>query len=139
MKLLEPLRWDRDQCRRELEEFRLFLTGAGTRNEGEDILPFFKEHKHLSALIGSYSGTITQYDLLKHEYPLFGDYMCDLVIGDSARQEYGFVEFEIAAPKNIFVKKPKKVTPQWALRFEQGYSQLVDWFSKLNEMEHTPD
>ena len=33
----------------------------------------------------------------------------------------------------------KKATPDWSMRFEHGFSQLVDWFFKLHEQGQTVD
>jgi hypothetical protein len=101
-------------------------------------LPFFRARNHLSAYLGSYHPGIVRYDLVAHELPLFGDFVCDLVVGDSKSKAFAFIEFEDAAPESIFVKKGAKATPEWAPRFEKGFSQLVDWFFKLHEQGPTP-
>jgi Domain of unknown function (DUF4263) len=131
------LQWDPEKCRKELEAFRKLLGGTGTLKEKAEILPFFKANVHLSAFIGSCDSDITLFDLFAHEYALFGDFLCDLVVGDSTTKRYVFVEFEDAAPNSIFV--PKKATPEWAPRLEHGYSQIVDWFWKLHDMEKTDE
>jgi hypothetical protein len=74
-----------------------------------------------------------------YEYDLFGDFACDLVVGDSVTRTYGFIEFEDASPNSIFVQRGARVTPEWSPRFEHGYSQIVDWFCKLNDMEKTDE
>ncbi len=136
MKEFHRLEWDPERCRVELDELRELLASRRILEERETTLPFFRERKHLSAFIGAYDPWgITRFDLLAYEYNLFGDFTCDLVVGDSTTKHFGFVEFEIAAPDNIFVRKRGKSTPEWASRFERGYSQLVDWFWKLHEEE----
>src|SRR5262249_12745686 len=52
---------------------------------------------------------------------------------------YTFVEFEDAKRGSVFKKKAGKATPDWGDRFEHGYSQIVDWFYKLEGMRPTPD
>jgi Domain of unknown function (DUF4263) len=82
---------------------------------------------------------LVRYDRIAHEYPLFGDFSCDLVVGDWVRQAYVLVEFENAAPNSVFVKKGQKATPEWSPRFEHGFSQILDWFYKLDTQRHSPD
>jgi hypothetical protein len=102
-------------------------------------LPFFKKRLHLSAFLGSYHPSISHFDLVAHEYDLFGDFTCDLALGDSRRLAYVFVELEDAAPGSVFVHKRGKNSPEWAPRFERGFSQMVDWFYKLADMEKTDE
>jgi hypothetical protein len=130
------LSWNPDQCRQQLGLFRQLLGGPGVLKERSEILPFFRANVHLSAFIGSYDQDITLFDLFAHEYSLW-DFMCDLVVGDSTTKRYVFIEFEDAAPSSLFVSK--KATPEWAPRFEHGFSQVLDWFWKLHDMEKTDD
>ena len=69
---------------------------------------------------------------------MFGDFTCDLVAGDWTRRAYVFVEFENAAPNSIFVQKTR-ATPEWSPRFEHGFSQILDWFYKMDTQRHNPD
>ena len=107
-------------------------------DERTQILPFFRSNSDISCALGTYvSGLIP--DLLAHEYDLFGDFVCDLVIGDSHSKSFLFVEFEDAKPQSLFVKRPGKVTPDWAPRVEHGLSQVIDWFWKLADSEKSDD
>lgn len=133
MKMLHPLRFDPAVCRTELEELRTLLATQQDAGERRDLLPFFRRAVQLSASIGAYSPQITNSDLVAHEYSLFGDFTCDLVVGDSKRGAYCFVEFENAAPDSIFSSRSGRHAPMWSRRFEQGFSQLVDWFWKLHD------
>lgn len=120
-------------CRAELNEFRDLLAASPELEERRDILPFFRERRHLSAFIGSYSPYVSDYDQLAYEYSLFGDFSCDLVAGHSQARSYCFVEFEDARRDSIFVTRKGRSTPEWSSRFEHGFSQLVDWFWKLDD------
>jgi Domain of unknown function (DUF4263) len=126
-------------CRRELDEFKNLLDGAATLSEKSDVLPFFRKHLHLSALLGTFNPDIIVRDRLAFEYDLFGDFSCDIVVGDAARRAYCFIEFEDAKPDSIFVKKKSKGTPEWGRRFECGYSQIIDWFWKLDDLTATAE
>jgi hypothetical protein len=44
-----------------------------------------------------------------------------------------------ALPNSLFIKKKGKATPEWAPRVEHGFSQVVDWFWKLSDLEKTDD
>jgi hypothetical protein len=137
MTALNSIDFSYQRCQREAREFQSFLGAHGTLKERDEILPFFKDKKRLSAFMGVYNASVVKYDRVHHEYPLFGDFQCDLVVGDWARRAYVFVEFENAAPNSIFVQK--RATPEWSPRFEHGFSQILDWFYKLDTQRHSAD
>jgi hypothetical protein len=137
MKTLEKIRLSVEQCREDLVEFRDLLDRKTALSEREDILPFFRTHKHLSALIGSFNPRIIRFDLLATEFSLFGDFACDLVIGDSVDRQFCFVEFEDASPQSVFTRKKGKSTPEWSPRFDRGFSQIIDWFLILEDQKRT--
>ncbi|AFY84193.1 Shedu immune nuclease family protein [Oscillatoria acuminata] len=139
MKSFEAIEFSPSQCAIQLGQFKNLLQKKKDLSERDDILPFFKRRKDLSALLGSLHPKIYKYDRLAFEYNLFGDFVVDLAIGDSTRKSYCFVEFESAKDNSIFVSKTGKTTPEWSPTFERGYSQIVDWFWKLNDMERTDE
>jgi hypothetical protein len=104
--------------------------------EREQILPFFKNHRHAAALIGSYNFDTFRWDRIAFEFDIFGDYKADLVVGDSQNRQYCFVEFEDAAETSIFKRSPK-ATPDWSPRFEHGFSQIIDWILWLDNQRGT--
>jgi hypothetical protein len=136
-KEFKKIEFDPAQCRQEAEQLRDFLATYRDLQERKQVLPFFKDRLQLSAFLGSYHPDIVRYDLVAHELPLFGDFVADLVVGDSKNSAFAFIEFEDASSESIFVKK--KATPDWSPRFEHGFSQLVDWFFKLHEQGQTVD
>jgi hypothetical protein len=139
MKTFQRVDWKPDRCRREALEFQALLARPRALKERDTILPFFRARPHLSAFLGLYHSSISRYDLVAYEYDLFGDFTCDLVVGDSESRAYGFIEFEGAAPRSIFVQPRHRATPAWSPQFEQGFSQVLDWFSKLDDQEKTDD
>ena len=139
MKTLEPFVRNRDVFRRELTEFDEFLAANRTFGEQELLRPFMTARRQLCAQIGDVSKEITKPDRLAFEYDLFGDFAADLVVGDSQEGAYTFVEFEDARPNSLFVQKSSRYKSEFAPRFERGYSQLVDWFYKLDSMQGTLD
>jgi hypothetical protein len=58
---------------------------------------------------------------------------------DSANQAYNFVEFEDAGPGSLFKRQGKKATRDWSSRFDHGFSQIIDWFGKLRDVEKTDE
>jgi len=83
-------------------------------------------------LLGLFNPRTVWPDRIAWEYDIFGDFACDLVIGDWARREYCFVEFEDARSNSIFTRRSSKATREWGRRFEHGYSQIIDWYHKLD-------
>jgi hypothetical protein len=136
-KEFRKIQFDPVQCREEVKQLQDLLATHCELQERKQVLPFFKERLQLSALLGMYHSEIHRYDLVAHELPLFGDFIADLVIGDSKNSAFAFIEFEDASPESIFVKR--KATPDWSPRFERGFSQLIDWFFKLDEQKQTVD
>jgi hypothetical protein len=104
--------------------------------ERDHILPFFTNHRHAAALIGSYNFNLVLLDRIAFEFDIFGDYKADLVIGDSQNRQYCFVEFEDATETSIF-KKSTKAMPDWSTRFDHGFSQIVDWILWLDNQRGT--
>ncbi|HIK09303.1 MAG TPA: DUF4263 domain-containing protein [Oscillatoriaceae cyanobacterium M33_DOE_052] len=122
---------------REFAELQQLLQSRRYLSERDDILPFFRQREHLSAFLSYLHPRILRYDRIAFEFDIFGDFKSDLVVGDSVTQSYFFVEFEDAGAESIFLSNPNRSTPEWAPRFERGFSQIIDWFCKLDEMEKT--
>src|SRR5262249_21767279 len=132
MKFFEEHAFDLAVCRKEVLDLHELLRRPILK-EKEHIQPFFRRRHQLSALCGLYNASIARFDRLAWEYQLFGDFSCDLVVGDSAKKTFSFIEFEDAGPKSIFVQQGKKSTREWSPRFDHGYSQIIDWFYKLRD------
>jgi Domain of unknown function (DUF4263) len=139
MKRFEPFEIEVNQCRSELAALKDLLAKfeRATLKERDDVLSFFRDHRHVAALAGYSMPNIVRVDRLAYEFDFFGDYAADVAVGDSKRGAYCFIEFENAAPDSIFVKAGKKSSLEWATRFDKGYSQIIDWFWKLHDMAGT--
>ncbi len=137
MKTLEKITLNLSKCKQELGAFKTLLESKTALSERRDILPFFNAHKHLAAMVGAYNPKINRFDRIATEFSLFGDYACDLVVGDSVSHNFCFVEFEDASPTSVFTKKKGKSTPEWSSRFDHGFSQILDWFLVLEDMKRT--
>ncbi|MED1002610.1 Shedu anti-phage system protein SduA domain-containing protein [Bacillus mobilis] len=134
MKEFDVSTFNLSTAQQELEAFRVFLEKEEL-DEEDDILPFFRKHIILSCMIGTVVnlGYFDKYSFA-YEFPIHGDFRCDLVVGDSKKNQYLLVEFEDAKENSIFCKKKNKATKVWASRFEEGYSQIVDWFWRIGIM-----
>jgi hypothetical protein len=139
MKNLQPHTFHAKNCRVEWNDFDALLRSKSVLSERRDVLPFFKKRYDLSLLICSYFPKIKMPDRFAHEYQIYGDFVADLVVGDSSVHHYLLIEFENGAADSVFKQRGKKSTPDWAPRFEGAYSQLVDWLWKLEDMRSTSD
>jgi hypothetical protein len=139
MKNLQPHTIDPTTCRMEWNDFAKLIASKPVLSEQKDVLPFFKKRQDLSLLICNYFPKIKTPDRFAHEYEIDGDFVPDLVVGDSSVHQYLLVEFENGTADGVFKQKGKKATPDWAPRFEGAYSQLTDWLWKLEDKRSTAD
>src|SRR5262245_41387722 len=97
MKKLEEIAVDYALCRRQVEEFRSWLAGKEELSERDDVLPFFRARPHLALLFAMFNPwRIARADRIAWEFDIFGDFTCDLAVGEWDRGAYCFVEFEDA-------------------------------------------
>ncbi len=117
---------DLDGVDRELAEFATFLDTHTTLDERADILSFFAKRRQLSLFMGVYDVKLDDYNRLAYEYPLWGQFRTDLVVGDWDTRAYLFVEFEEAKRDSVFVTT-RRQTREWSSTLEHGFGQIVDW------------
>src|SRR5438046_2494598 len=139
MKKLETIAFDYALCRQQVEEFRSWRTGREELSERDDVLPFFRDRPQMAVLFGTFNSRIAWADRIAWEFDIFGDFACDLAVGEWVRGAYCFVEFEDAIVTSVFEKQGKKATREWARRFDHGYSQIIDWFHKLDDRNASAD
>jgi hypothetical protein len=133
----KTIKLDPKKCRIQIDEFGAMLKAKAELSEQDDIQPFFKARSQVSAFIGSYMrniGPATQYCF---EYRFFGDYAADLIVGDKAYRQFCVIEFEDATLQSIFKPSANNNTMVWAERFEHGYSQIIDWYTMLDDVKKT--
>jgi hypothetical protein len=138
MKTFDKFSLNTQTLESELIKFKKLLNQEKL-DEFKDILPFFKKHKHLSAFIGTYHPNLIKPDKIAYEYDIFGDFSADLVVGDSLTNSYCFIEFENADHNSIFSQAGNRNTRKWSPRLENGFSQIIDWFYKLDNQKTTID
>ena len=131
--------FDAENYRKELASFTHWLASNATLDESKDILPFFRRHPNLTVSISQYISKMKDANLLAYEFPVFGDFVADLIVGDAKSHNYLLIEFENANPHSIFKARKGKSKPEWASRFEHAFSQILDWMWKLEDMRSTTD
>ena len=134
MKRLEEINFEYELCRQQVGEFRALLESRTELAEASDVLPFFRDRRHLAVLLGMFNTRIAWADRIAYEFDVFGDFACDLVVGEWGTGSYCFVEFEDASLNSVFDRQGKKATRDWSRRFDHGCSQIVDWLHKLNDL-----
>ena len=139
MKSFSNFSLDVQECQKQVLELRDLLAGNAALGEESDILPFFRARPHLAALCGQYESRIVHFDRVAWEFDVFGDFACDLAVGDSRTNSYCFIEFEDAGPRSLFVQQAQKATREWSPRFDHGCSQIIDWYYKLDDRKNSDE
>lgn len=134
MKSFRSIVFDPTSFTSEFARFTSLLDAKTELSEKRELLPLFKTSPNLVAMLGNLHPGISRVDRVAYEYDLFGDFACDFAVGDSTRNAYCFVELEDAKKNSIFMPS-SRATPDWATRFEHGFSQIVDWMYKLSDTE----
>ncbi len=108
MKGFDRCQFDAGQCRQELLELKELLESSDNLREKKHILPFFRSHRNVSLFVGAFNANLVDYDLLAFEFDVFGDFVADIVIGDSERCKFNFVEIEDAGPNSLQARRPQQ-------------------------------
>lgn len=124
---------------KELKEFKRLLDSKAELSEQQDILPFFKDRPNLSTQIATLIPNMVSNERLAFEFDIFGDYASDIAVGDLNSNTFCFIEFEDAKAESVFVKNGKKYKQEFSPRLEHGFSQIIDWFYKLDGLQNTDD
>jgi hypothetical protein len=136
---LKPILFDPAKFEKELGAFGALLKSKTNLSETKDIQPFFEKRKHLTAYMGTIFTELGPATELTFEYPFFGGFRADVLLGSNSRKQFCVVEFEDGRPNSIFKVQPNRKHPEWSARFEHGFSQLTDWFYNLDGFKATPE
>lgn len=136
--VLEPVVFDHAAFRRELSEFDALLRDKHVLKEREDIIPFFKARKHLTAFIAALYLNVVAATEVCFEFDISGNFAADVLLGSRAAKQFCVVEFE-SGEDAIFRKQSHRKNPEWGARFEHAFSQIVDWFWALEDQRGTAD
>lgn len=123
----------------ELQEFKNLLDSKAELSERDDILPFFKNCPNLSTQIATIIPNMVSNEKLAFEFDVFGDFASDIAVGDVNSNTFCFIEFEDAKSESVFVKNGKKYKHEFSPRLDHGFSQIIDWFYKLDGLQNTDD
>lgn len=137
MKELEEVVFDPVKCRKELNQLKKLLATSKTLVERKELQPFFRKKKQLTTFLGTYVPDIGPANRLAYEFPLYGNFTADIILGNAEVGDYCFIELEDASQSSILKRIPGKATKEWSPRFDQGCSQLIDWFYALDDMKKT--
>jgi len=135
--VLEPVAFDPAVFRRELSEFDALLRSDSALRERDEVIPFFKKRKHLTAYIGTLSLRVAVASEVCFEFDISGNFRADVLLGSRAAGQFCVVEFE-PGDEAIFRKQDRK-NPEWGARFEHAFSQIVDWFWALEDLRKSDD
>jgi hypothetical protein len=134
---LTTLDIDLDTCKNDLIEFQALLNSDDELDE-TPFLQFFRSHPHLILLMGNLG--LQESSHYKAEFNLFNEFRADFAISNREQNSYVFVEFEEATKYCIFEpvgNSPGIIRFQWSKIFEHGYSQIIDWFYRLDDFAET--
>jgi len=130
------------KCESDLREFATFLaskaeideTGRGSLQE------FFDARPDLTLLMGiAFFSNLSPAAYCK-EFSVLGEFRADYAICNEERNRFVFVEFEDAKAQSIFkIKNDGKTTTtyEWSPKFEHGFSQVVDWHYRMDDLERS--
>jgi hypothetical protein len=135
--VLETIAFDPTVFRRELDAFEALLNSKADLAEQEDVQPFFKNNKHLTAFIGTLYLNIAVATEICFEFDLAGDFRADILLGSKKDNQFCVVEFEPGKQDVIFKKQPRRKNPEWSSQFEHAFSQIIDWFYTLEDQKQT--
>ena len=93
-KQFKQITLDPKKCRVQIDEFGALLKSKAALSEKDDLQPFFKNRPQVSAFIGSYMRDIGPATDYAFEYPFYGDFAADLVVGDKSGRRFCVIEFE---------------------------------------------
>ena len=95
-------------------------------------MPFFSDHPQLCAFLGTLSDKVSSGTHLKRELELWGDFVCDLAVGNVRDAAFVLVEFEDARKTSLFRPKQNRRNSFWGQSAEQAVSQVSDWLFRVN-------
>lgn len=131
-----PWQFDRAACQTAVDAFAAMLAAKQTLSERDDVLPFFRGHPQLAALLASYDAGATTCDRLGMEVGLYGEFVVDVIAGDWSRKAYCFVEFENATPTSLFARRAAWHGLVTAFQSKNCYHRVYD--SHTKEDNHLP-
>ena len=116
------------------EQEQLDERGAG------GLLAFFTSRPNLVLLMSMIFLTGIVPAAYLPECSILHEFRADYVISNKERSKFVFIEFEHAKRSSIFCTKVMSKAHhsyQWSRTFEHGFSQVVDWYFRLDDYRRT--
>lgn len=125
-------------CERDLEAFKNLLSDPIREFEEAELQKFFMDHPNLILLMGKFGHNLNPCSY-KDELNLFNEFFADFSVSNKKKNTYVFVELEHAKRNSIFNQVSNKGTTriEWSPVFEHGYSQIINWFYRLDDYSRT--
>lgn len=129
------------ECEKSLHQFASFLsTNLEIKETGKNSLQeFFKDHPDLILLMGDFYTSMTP-ACYQVELSINNEFRMDFAVSDDKKSRFLFIEFEDAKKESIFRKKSngkRSNSYEWSKRYEHGFSQLVDWHYRMDDLKRT--
>jgi hypothetical protein len=138
MKKLEEASYTLTKLEPELAALENLLLTKQNLDEIADISPVFKNKCNLCTFLLSLFPELASPDRYAHEFKIFGDFAADICVGSWTTETFLLVELEDAQPNSVF-ESCGRAKPCFGRSLEKGFSQLVDWFCKIDDMRSTSD
>lgn len=101
---------------------------------------FFTSHPDLILLMGDCFFPGLSPAAYQHEFSIIGEFRADFAVCNQLKSKFLFIEFEDAKKDSVFVTKSNgrtSISYEWSPRFEHGYSQVVDWHYRMDDLKRT--
>jgi hypothetical protein len=133
---------DLKACKKSLKKLSRFLKDNREIDEtgSNGLQTFFLSNPDLILLMGDCFFPAMSPAAYQKEFSIIGEFRADFAISDAGKSKFLFVEFEDAKKNSVFVKKGKGKAQEryeWARRFEHGFSQVVDWHYRMDDLNRT--
>src|SRR5260370_40889460 len=111
--VLESIIFDPTTFDKELQDFEVLLKSKVNLSETNDIQPFFKKSKHLTAYLGTFAPNIGPATELCFEYEFCGDFRADVLLATRTAKECCVVGFKDGSQNTSIKHHPKSKNPEW--------------------------
>lgn len=138
MPSLDDAEFNTGQLDAQLHALDELLAQNGTLSERDDVLPFFRDNRQIALALSLFHSDMGVPDRIGFEYGINGRFVADIVVGNSKKGIFLFVEVENPSDDSIFKMKGRN-TSYWSPVFHDGFTQLVDWTYALFDLASEKD
>jgi hypothetical protein len=131
-----------ESCKRSLHDLSELLNNNRELEEtgSKGLQEHFETHPDLLLLMGDCFLPSLSPAAYQREFSILGEFRADFAISNEDRSKFLFIEFENAKEDSVFVKKTDGktvITYEWSPRFEHGFSQIVDWHYRMDDLRRS--